>query len=113
MSADMKAMMSIELLWIMLPFVVVGLGVWAHFRIKRRKRRSLERSKRPIPVSGAVGDTSEQPNGVQALICKVLGHDRSRRQARQDSETGVWRSVCKRCGRKLDKSGDSGWRAID
>lgn len=109
MYADLNEILRVELIWILLPIVLAG-SAWLYFQVRRRKQRSVERSKRPIPVYGNIG-VKEAPHLLRAAVCKVLGHNRSKRRVRRDSETGLWRTVCKRCGCKLQKTDETSWRS--
>jgi hypothetical protein len=44
------------------------------------------------------------------LLCKLLGHRRSRWRAYVDPKEHRWRSYCKLCGAPMRKDGVRGWQ---
>jgi hypothetical protein len=45
-----------------------------------------------------------------SLMCKLFGHKRSARQARFNSDTLQWESLCKRCQEPLFRVEHGDWR---
>jgi predicted deacetylase len=87
-------------------FLVFGvpLGFAAYGWIRRRQRRRLERSKRPIEIKVASGDALE----TRQSHCQ---HRVSRSQARKGRD-GLMTSVCKWCGRPMKRNGPGDWEEI-
>ena len=47
------------------------------------------------------------------FLCALLGHRRSRREAKLNRETANWESVCKGCGQKMVRIEQNLWRIAD
>ena len=47
---------------------------------------------------------------MSGILCKFLGHRRSKRDARAFGET--WRSYCKGCGIRLERSSPGNWHPV-
>jgi hypothetical protein len=47
---------------------------------------------------------------LRSIICRAVGHRRSRRRAYVDPVEKRWRSYCRRCGAAMRKDGLLGWR---
>jgi hypothetical protein len=43
------------------------------------------------------------------LICRIIGHRRSKSRAYFVPELGLWRSFCRRCGTPLLREKDGRW----
>ena len=46
-------------------------------------------------------------------LCRFLGHQRSRRQARMNANTGNWESKCARCGVPMVRVDHRAWIRAD
>jgi len=61
--------------------------------------------------SGTELHAQGEPRGADVVLCRVLGHRRSGSLVYTQGD-GIWRSRCKRCGRKMVRTGRKRW-AID
>jgi len=48
------------------------------------------------------------PGGKAPILCRVVGHSRSRKLAFTDGD-GIWKSRCKRCGRAMVRIKHKQW----
>jgi hypothetical protein len=46
----------------------------------------------------------QEPGGADLVLCRLLGHRRSGALVFTQGD-GIWRSRCKRCGRKMVRGG--------
>jgi hypothetical protein len=82
----------------------VPLGIIAFNWIRRRRRRKLERSKRPISIKTASEIALETSPGE-------CPHRVSRSRARKGSD-GTMTSFCKWCDKPMKRNGPGDWEVI-
>jgi peptidoglycan/LPS O-acetylase OafA/YrhL len=80
------------------------LAIMAYNWIRRRRRRQLERSKRPIRINPAGGTGQEAAS-------RDCPHRVSRSRARKASD-GTMTSFCKWCERPMRRNGPGDWEVI-
>ncbi len=86
--------------------LVIGapLVVAAYQWFTRKRRRRLERSKRPIKIKREEESAAQAPK-------PACPHRRSRSKARE-GPNGVMFSVCKWCGQAMRRNAPDDWEAI-
>lgn len=64
-----------------------------------------------MPCNGT--ESREREIAVVKILCVLIGHRRSRRDAKRNPETADYESVCTRCGEALVRIAHNDWRAAN